>query len=146
MTKHPRKRGPKPKITDSVKQQIYAILTTGGSLDDAAGYLEIDTATIHRARRRDAKFAAGVKKAVRTGKLKLIQKVGKATAWQAAAWMLERKFGAEFGRRDVIKNEHTGKNGGPIKVEQTDLDRLSTDDLRTYRDLLAKAAAQPNAN
>jgi hypothetical protein len=107
------KRGPKPKITEAVKLQIYAILTTGGSLDDAAGYLEIDTSTIHRAKKSDTKFATGVKKAVRTGKLKLIQKVGKSASWQAAAWMLERKFGAEYGRKD--KHEVTGKNGGPIE-------------------------------
>lgn len=101
------KRGPKPKVTDEVKKQIYAILAIGGSVDDAAGYLGIDVSTIYRATKEDDKFAKGVVRSMKSGKLKLIEKMGKATAWQAAAWMLERKYGAEFGRKDTVENQHT---------------------------------------
>jgi len=42
----------------------------------------------------------GVNKAIKDGKLRCIKKIGKASQWQAAAWMLERKWGKEFRRKD----------------------------------------------
>lgn len=136
------KRGPKPKIGTSEEQQIYAMLQAGCSILDAADVLGISRNTIKNHKREDDKFCKGVNHAIASGKKRLIQKVGKSKPWQAAAWMLERKWGAEFGRKDVVKNEHAGK----ITVEQTDLERLSTDDLRKYREILAKASSQPSSN
>lgn len=47
----------------------------------------------------------------------LIDKVARAEDWKAAAWMLERRFGKDFGRREPVKIEHTGKGGGPIQTQ-----------------------------
>lgn len=44
------------------------------------------------------------------------------------------------------KHEHTGKDGGPIETRDADLRRLSVDDLRIYRELLAKAAGGTGPN
>ncbi len=134
------KSGRKPKVTPEVEKQIYGILSTGGSLKDAADYLEINASTIRRHKAACPRFARGVMKAVKSGKIRLIQKVCKSAAWQAAAWMLERRFGEEFGRKD--KHELTGKNGGAVKFKQEaeDLDQLTLEELRQYRELRAKAA------
>lgn len=96
------KPGPKPKIDDAAIQQVYAILAVSGSLNDAADYLSIDRMTINRKLTADPRFAKGVDRAIAKGKLRLMNKIGKAEPWQAAAWMLERKWGAEFGRKEAV--------------------------------------------
>lgn len=94
-----KKPGPKPAIDEKREAEILAALSIGGSQLDAAGYCGIDPKTIANHRRANPGFSARVEKAIYTGKLKLIKKVAQATAWQAAAWMLERRWGSEFGRR-----------------------------------------------
>lgn len=47
------------------------------------------------------------------------------------------------------RQELTGKDGGPVQVEQRptyDLSKLSTDELRAWRDLAAKAGNDASAN
>lgn len=50
--------------------------------------------------------------------LSTIQQASK-NAWQAAAWRLERRFPDRWGRRDFVKSELSGPEGGPIQTEQT---------------------------
>lgn len=96
--------------TDGDWQKVYAILAVGGSLDDAADYLEIARSTLNLRLEKNPQFRKGVDRATAKGKLRLIKKVGKAQPWQAAAWMLERKWGKEFGKKlDVMSG------GKPIK-------------------------------
>jgi hypothetical protein len=108
-----RKPGPKPKIGDRQAEQVYAILAVGGSLNDAADVLGIGRQTLNDRLAADPEFRKGVDRSVAEGKTRLIRKVGNATTWRAAAWMLERKWGREFGRRDFIHQEITGPGGGP---------------------------------
>lgn len=56
-------------------------------------------------------FYDAVKKAQEEGKSNLvkgIEKHGKKN-WQALAWLLERMYPSEFGRRENVKMEHKGK-------------------------------------
>jgi hypothetical protein len=101
------KPGPKPKIGESEKKQILAVVRIGGSLSDAAGAIGVCLRSVQNAMKNDARFCTGVKRARKMGKIRLIRKVGKATAWQAAAWMLERKYGREYGRKETV--ERTGQ-------------------------------------
>ena len=94
-------RGGRPtKINDTAKVQIYAILAVGASLEDAADFLGVDRSTITRSMQRDRLFAQGIKRAEARGKIRHLKKIGQAKAWQASAWMLERKWYKEFARRD----------------------------------------------
>jgi hypothetical protein len=52
-----------------------------------------------------------------------IRKIFEADAWQASAWMLERKWHDEFGRRQLLEN--IGKDGGPINMMALDPKKLS---------------------
>lgn len=105
------KRGPKPKIGEKERIEAIAIISAGGSLNDAADVIGIARDTINVALREDPKFRRGIDRAAAKGKLRLIKKVGIAKPWQAAAWMLERKFGAEFGKKVDVSHE------GGMKVE-----------------------------
>lgn len=101
------KRGPKPKITPEVEREILACLTVGASLNDAADYVEIHRANLNRRMANDPKFAKGVDRAIAKGKLHHLNKVGKAEPWQSSAWMLERKWGSEWGRKDQVTSDGT---------------------------------------
>lgn len=103
------------KIGVSERKQILAIVKVGGSIADAAGVLGVTPKTVRNEMRRDPAFYLGVNKARKSGKMRLIKKVGTAKPWQAAAWMLERQYGSEYGRRE--RHEITGKGRGPIQVE-----------------------------
>jgi hypothetical protein len=48
--------------------------------------------------------------------LYLLKKMRKAGAWQAAAWMLERKWGSEYGSKNNTTHDGTVK----VIVEYTD--------------------------
>lgn len=38
--------------------------------------------------------------------------------WQAAAWRLERKYPDRWGRRDMVRTELTGADGGPVVTHE----------------------------
>ena len=89
-------------IGDDERKQVLAVVGVGGSVSDAAGIIGVSVDTLQREMVQNRDFAAGVKRASKSGKLKLIQKVGTSTDWKAAAWMLERKWGKEWGKRDKV--------------------------------------------
>lgn len=64
-------------------------------------------------------FLADLRKATadcKAGHLAVITRAAQRDGqWQASAWLLERRFPDEFGRRVV---EVTGADGGPIQVEE----------------------------
>lgn len=96
-----RKRGRPTVLTAERKREILAILTIGGSRNDAADYVGIDRSTLETAKllRSHGAFCRQVKKAEAAGKAHHMRKVHTAEAWQASAWMLERKYPDEFGRK-----------------------------------------------
>jgi hypothetical protein len=55
--------------------------------------------------------------------LAMITKASKEGAWQASAWILERRYPHEFGRKEAIEmnNKHSG--GITIQIEEVDGDR-----------------------
>lgn len=58
--------------------------------------------------------------------------------WQAAAWLMERKFPDRFGLRQ--RHEVTGAGGGPVQVRSSgDLSKLSLQELRQLKTLVRKA-------
>lgn len=63
-----------------------------------------------------------------------------------AKWYLTKR-GKRRGYGEAM--EISGKDGGPVQVEQRpayDLSKLSTDELRAWRDLAAKAGNDASAN
>mgnify|MGYP000954248146 CR=1 FL=1 len=102
--RQPGKRG-RPKgsgtvLTPHRRREILAILTVGGSRNDAADYVGIDRGNLETAKleAHHPDFLRQLKRAEARGKAYHLRRVHDADAWQASAWMLERKYRAEFGR------------------------------------------------
>lgn len=64
-------------------------------------------------------FFQAIKKAQEEAKSDIVKEIkghGKKN-WQALAWLLERMYPKEFGRRENVKMEHKGKLKQEIKVD-----------------------------
>ena len=97
------KIGRRPVLDAFKRREIVAILSAGLSRRAAAKYVGCATSTIQNTAQRDPVFAEQLSHAESQTELlclKNIQKAaGKEQYWRAAAWVLERKNPAEFGRR-----------------------------------------------
>ena len=111
--------GRSPLLTPALITIVVLSIEEGLSYKDAANIASVNERTFYywlaRGRKLDTnnveqmseyeqlclQFFHGVQKAVPQQKQNLIQKIMKAADrnWQAAAWMLERKYPDEFGRR-----------------------------------------------
>jgi hypothetical protein len=111
------KRGPKPKLTQPAKKEILLALEVGLSLADTLLATGVSHRTFKRGCKDDAKFARGVKAAAAQGKLCCLKAIRLGVPnWQARAWFLERKYGAEYGQK--VKVEH----GGRVEVREEIID------------------------
>ena len=65
--------------------------------------------------RRYSEFCDAVSRAKADSDLRLVSQITlqAPTDWRAAAFMLERRFPDDYGKRTEV----TGKDGGPVKVE-----------------------------
>ncbi len=105
------------KLTDERGERILEALRAGNYLGTAARYAGIGESTLHEWRTKYPEFAEAVEKARADAEARMVAVIMKAAPihWQAAAWWLERSFPGRYGRRERI--EHTGGDGGPVKVE-----------------------------
>ena len=121
------------KLTPERHTAIVQAILAGNYAETAARYAGVATTTFYNwmNRGKDGKsglyveFVDAVENAKAQAEIRdvaLIERAAKVT-WQAAAWMLERKFPDRWGRREKV--ELTGKDGGPIKHEVGAVDELN---------------------
>jgi hypothetical protein len=84
-----------------------------------------------QARGRYFEFFEAVKKAEAEGQAALVATINVASkdSWQAAAWILERKYPEEWGRKDALALSGNLRHEGEIKHEVTERIEL-TPELR----------------
>jgi hypothetical protein len=77
----------------------------------------------------EPEFAEAVKAAEADSQQELLKKIWTASdqQWQAAAWMLERRWPQDFARRQAL--EMSGPDGGPIETASRPAE-LSDEELR----------------
>lgn len=77
----------------------------------------------------DPKFAEQVEAAQARSAVPLLARITSAseTQWQAAAWILERRWPGEFGRRDRLQTEQTGP---PLEVIVRRMGSLTDEQLQ----------------
>lgn len=94
----------RPSLIDAKKrQEIITATKTLGSRTAAAAWCKISYSTLSRAFHADASFAEALSEAVELFKTARIAEIAKAGGkdWRASAWLLERKFTEEYGRRSA---------------------------------------------
>lgn len=106
-------------------ERIADAIRAGNYAQVAARYGGIGESTYYEWLRRGGEgeapfveFMEAVKEAEAQAEVRnmaLIQQAAQGGTWQAAAWYLERRYPARYGRRDRM--EHSGPDGGPITLQ-----------------------------
>ncbi len=104
----------------------------------AAGYAGIHVDTMNewaaageRGDPRYSDFSAALKAADALAGMKALHALEVDDAWQAKAWILERRWPEEYGRRDAVKVETTTKS-------DVNLDAFTHEELLSYFELRLK--------
>lgn len=139
------------KLTPELQQRIEQALRIGSTYELAAQYGGISYNCFNEWRKRGleelmrvednsrasiraeelpfVEFYEATQKAESEGAMGWLAKIEKAANdgnWQAAAWKLERRYPKDYGRT-VVSNEHTGANGGAIKLSWEEMFSRSDD-------------------
>ena len=117
------------KLTPAIQERIVQAITAGNDNVVAAAYAGIADTTYYRwmAEGLEAKtgqlkeFRDSVLKAQADAEVRNVAIVEQAATrtWQAAAWWLERKHNARWGRKE--RQEISGPDGSPLQVSLMEL-------------------------
>ncbi len=106
--------------------------------EEIAAFFSVSVSTIERRKQR-TEFREAMERGKARGRVSLRRRLFEQATKSnniAATIFLAKNL---LGYRDVMANEHSGPGGGPIKVSgRPDLSKLSNEDLKTLRDILAK--------
>jgi hypothetical protein len=141
-------------LTEALQAEFVALLGRGHYLNHACDLLQVPSVTVWEWMKRGeteirkgypdepyARFYRAVKAAQGTLIDECLQVIrGGEDRWQAAAWLLERKFPDWYAERKRL--ELTGEGGGPVEHSyKPDLSKLSTAEMRQLRDIMEKSQA-----
>jgi transposase len=122
--KDPSKPGRPTKATPERLEKLIEGVRSGLTFEIASKRAGISYTTFKEWRKdpRLSAFAAEIKNAEADAEHELLQTIKAASheknQWQAAAWILERRYPERYGRIDRLKAELTGKDGDPIQVSR----------------------------
>ena len=126
------------KYSKEIVKQICDHICNGSTQKDASYLSNIHIDTFHDWMNNKPEFSESIKKAHAKFKEQLITTVKKASSnsWQAAAWILERRYKEDY----ALRVENTGKDGEPLQVQKAlvNLDKLDDESLKTLAELTAK--------
>jgi hypothetical protein len=106
--------------------------------EEVAAFFGVSTRTIER-RRRVERFREVMERATAKGRVSVRRNLFRLASGGnvAAAIFLAKNL---LGYRDVLSNEHSGPNGGPIPIDACpDLSRLSDEEFEQLQGLVDKA-------
>ena len=100
------------KLTPETQARIVEAVELGATWERAADAAGVGASTLGLWRRRGeagevpySAFLAALKRAEGAGverALRVIRKAAEGGAWQASAWLLERRYPADYGRRSEV--------------------------------------------
>lgn len=131
--KKPREEEGRPTIcTPELTKKIAGFIEQGNYIETACAAAGVPKSRLYEwlklSHQEDSKpcykaFRDAIELAMAQGEQRDLMFIDRAAimgSWQAAAWKLERKFTARWGRKDKL--EVTGEDGGPLKVETSEAD------------------------
>lgn len=147
-------------MTDEALERVTDAIRRGASIGIAASYAGIARSTlsdwlstgraalmkhgvgqIPEELAEVAAFTFAVEQAMGEFKLDALARIAADPAWQSDAWILERQWPDEFGRRQRI--DHGNAEGEPFRVQPTpmfDPSKLTDEELDDWIRLARKAA------
>jgi len=118
-SKRQRKRKP-TKTKTAVKEEILENLRTGMTIKAAALLASISEKTFYNWRDADEVFLKQCEEAVRFAEAVLLERVKQLGMdkmdWRAFAWVLEKRFPDDYGKRQELKVESTQSSDGTAEV------------------------------
>ena len=160
------RRGRPEKLTPKLQDDIVKVIRSGNYIETACAFVGINKTTfydwlkrgarekdrvernprakVRKSERKYVEFSNAIEKALAHAEIRDVAIIGKAAEkeWQAAAWLLERKFPDGWGRKDKYSLEHTGKDGGAIETSQKqeiDLSNLTDKELEQLERIIKKS-------
>lgn len=126
------------KRTPDVETAILNALRVGNTRTDAALAAGVSRGAIAEWCRRYPAFLSAVEKAEAEARLRFVGIIATAarTRWQAAAWFLERRVPAEWGRRESLDVAVDAKREAERLAGE--LDGVSVEDLIAEADRIAR--------
>lgn len=126
------------KRTPEVETAILNALRVGNTRTDAALAAGVSRGAIAEWCRRYPAFLSAVEKAEAEARLRFVGIIATAarTRWQAAAWFLERRVPAEWGRRESLDVAVDAKREAERLAGE--LDGVSVEDLIAEADRIAR--------
>lgn len=115
------------KLNKELIKELCKYISNGLSQKDSCCLCDIDESTFYIWKKKAEgqtkglyfEFIQSLKKATARHKAWHISNIRKASEknWTASAWILERKYFKEFGRKQAL--EHMGKDGEDINIKVT---------------------------
>jgi transposase len=99
----PHRKGRPTKKTEELIKTIERVAKMGMSNETIAAIAGVNSDTFYDWLNKDQEFSERIKKAKAEGKYALVAKIAQDESWQSKAWMLERQYPDEFGRRDRVE-------------------------------------------
>jgi hypothetical protein len=120
--------GRKSKYTPETVGKLLQAIKLGATYKLACDYAGIDQSTFHDWMKNKPEFSTQLKEAEGSGAVGLLARIQKEATdgtWQAAAWILERRYPDMYGRQRM---EHTGADGNALKIQVVYGDEESGDE------------------
>ena len=134
----------KTKLTPNIKKEIVGYIEAGNYIEVACGAVGIHKDTYYEwikkgnaGKQPYADFADAIKKATDKAEIRNVVVIQKAAQenWQASAWYLERKHPDRWGKKETIKQEHSGTlEVKSIFQELADLQNVSNNEPTSGED------------
>ena len=141
-----RKAGQPTKRTPARVKRICELLASGLSFAGTARAVGVDQSTLHSWRKTDPAFGRAVDCALADSEAELLRlaKAGAAKDGRIALMILERRFGAEWSKRDQVEHLHAHATLSAALLERFCEVRKRYDDAKTIEAPALEVTGQPD--